>query len=323
MTNNFLNKIWLFLKSILKETFSTAWILFKIMIPISIVVKALQYFGAIEVIGKVLSPLMKIAGLPGETGIIWATGMITNLFGGIIAYTSLLNTLNINIAQVTVLSSMMLIAHSFPIELQIAKKSGSRLIPMFILRFFSSFFYGIILNFVFKYFNLFTNLPKNNLFATPNVNPTILEWLINELKHYLIILLFVFSLLLLLKILKKIGFIDLVSEVLNPLLSLIGIGRKATPLTIIGLTLGITYGGALIIEQSKKLSISKSEVFYSMVLMGLCHSIIEDTILVLSLGSSIWGVLIGRLMFALLITFLIVRFSKTIKSEHFNKIFIN
>lgn len=323
MTKIIISKIWIFLNGLLKETFRTAWILFKIMIPISIIVKILQYFGAIEILGKILFPLMKFTGLPGEMGIVWATGMITNLFGGIIAYLSLLSNINLNIAQITVLSSMMLIAHSFPIELQIAKKSGSKLIPMFLLRFLASLFYGIILNFIFKTFNLFNDFPKLNVFASPNNNLSILEWIINEMKHYAIILLFIFSLLLLLKILKKIGFIDLMSRLLNPLLSLIGIGRNATPLTIIGLTLGITYGGALIIEQSKSLNISKPEVFYSMVLMGLCHSIIEDTLLVLSLGSSIWGILVGRLVFAILLTFFIVKFSKIIKTQHFNKLFIN
>ena len=72
-----------------RKAISTTWILFRIMIPISIIVKILQILGCIEIVGMVLSPVMNLVGLPGETGLVWATAMITNIYGGILVFITL------------------------------------------------------------------------------------------------------------------------------------------------------------------------------------------------------------------------------------------
>lgn len=318
-------KIYSFARDHVMDTLKTSWVLFRIMIPVTIVVKVLQELDLIKYIGMALFPLMKYVGLPGEMGFVWGTGMITNLFGGIIAYMSLAPALlhPLNVAQITVLSSMMLIAHSFPVELQIASRSGVKLFPMLLIRFCFAFFYGMILHLVFSLLQIYQNIPVINLVAGETVKPGLLHWALGELKHYLVILAFIFSLLLLIKILKKAGLLELLTKALNPLLRKIGIGNDATPITIVGLTLGISYGGALIIEQSRSLNITRNEVFFSMVLMGLCHSLIEDTLLLFSLGSSLTGILAGRFLFAILITWLFYRLSLKMPARAFGKIFLN
>ena len=70
----------------LKDTGSTYFFLLKIMIPISIVVKVLDYFGWIEVIGDYLSPAMGVVGLPGDFGLVIATAMIANIYGALIVF---------------------------------------------------------------------------------------------------------------------------------------------------------------------------------------------------------------------------------------------
>ncbi len=42
----------------------------------------------------------------------------------------------------------MLIAHSLPVELSIAKKAGARIVPMAALRLLSALCYGIVLNLI-------------------------------------------------------------------------------------------------------------------------------------------------------------------------------
>ncbi len=79
-------------------------------------------------------------------------------------------------------------------------------------------------------------------------------------------------------------------------------------MTVIGLSMGILYGGALIIKEAKEKDIPKMDVFYAFVLMGLCHSLIEDSLLMLSMGANWIMVFIFRMVFALLITWLLVRF---------------
>jgi hypothetical protein len=308
-----------FFKELWKDVLSTVIVMFRIMIPVSIAVKVLKEAGAIELIGQGLAPIMKLVGLPGEMGLVWATGMITNLFGGIMAYLQVSQSVPLSIAQITVLSAMMLVAHTFPIELQIARKAGVRIWVMFLIRFLFAFLLGVILNFIYSR----TGLAAQTALVTwrPEVNPdpSLQAWALGELKSYGIILLFIISLIFLVKLLREIGVIRLVTKALGPLLRLMGIGEGVTTITIIGLTLGIVYGGALIINETRTHEINRRDIFYSLALMGICHSVIEDTILVITLGADIWGVLVIRLVFSLLVTWMIVKISGRIRNEVFEK----
>ena len=94
------------IKSILKEASNLTFTLLKIMIPISIIVKVLGELGIIELIGKNLSPIMNIVGLPGEFGLVWSTTMITNIYGGLLVFFSLAIENQYTTAQVSILAAM-------------------------------------------------------------------------------------------------------------------------------------------------------------------------------------------------------------------------
>ena len=309
-------------KELFKDTFSTAMLMFRIMVPVSIVIKILQETGAIAYIGIALSPLMKIVGLPGEMGLVWGTCMITNLFGGIAAYLNLAPYFHLSVAQTTVLCLMMLVAHTFPIELQIARKAGVKLISMFIFRFGFAFIMGLLLNLIYNGFDAFQNPSVITWKKQVIVDTSLQVWAIGELKNYGVILLFIFSLMLLIKVLKITGIIDIITKWLSPLLRIMGIGAEVTPIAIIGLTLGIVYGGVLIINESKSKDINKRDIFYSLALMGLCHSLIEDTILMLALGSHYSGILIARILFSFIIIWTIVKLTKHTSDRVFEKYFL-
>lgn len=315
----FINGMIRFFRELISDTLKTAFVLFKIMIPISIVVKILQETGAISYIGIALFPLMKYVGLPGEMGLVWATGMITNLYGGILAFISISAPIHLSIAQVSVLSLMMLTAHTFPIELRIANKSGVRLFVMFIIRFGFAFISGIILNIIYTSLNILQEPSTIMLKPSINQNPTIFEWALSEIQNYGVILCFIFTLMFLLKLLKKIGFIDVITRWFAPVLNILGIGKEVTTIAIVGLTLGVVYGGALIINESQTKKINKLDIFYSMTLMGLCHSVIEDTLLMISLGAHYSGVLVFRVVFALLLTYVIVQTTKHLPDSFIRK----
>jgi hypothetical protein len=106
------------------------------------------------------------------------------------------------------------------------------------------------------------------------------------------------------------GLIKLITIVLGPLMGVAGVGRKATMITIIGMTLGLAYGGGLIIAESKSGDIPKEDIYGSIILMAICHSLIEDTIILASMGGSLWGLLLGRLVFAIVLTGILVRLAR-------------
>ena len=109
---------------------------------------------------------------------------------------------------------------------------------------------------------------------------------------------------------------------MKPVLKLMGIGAEVSTITIIGLTLGVVYGGALIINETKNKLLDKKDIFYSLVLMGLCHSVIEDTLLMMSLGADITGVLFIRVSFAIIFTTLLVTICKKLPDKALFRLFL-
>jgi len=203
------------IKEILKDTGSTYFFLLKIMIPISIIVKILEEYGLIEVIGNNLAPAMGIVGLPGEFGLVIATAMIANIYGALIVFFTLSLQYTYTVAQVTILACMMLIAHTLPIESRIAQKAGVRLWYTLFLRIIGAFVFGILLNVIFSYFNLFQNA-NVLVWETSYTDPTLIEWMISQIGYYFMIFLIILSLMVLMKILKNTGILDKLNKFLKP-----------------------------------------------------------------------------------------------------------
>ena len=308
------------LQNFIRESVSVALPLFRIMIPMIIVVKILKEMGAIDILGQWLAPLMGIVGLPGSMGLVWAATLLAGFFPGIIVFADLAASEMLTVGQVTVLSSMMLIAHSLPVELQIANKAGPRWLSMGIFRVGGALLYGLILNQILLWGNWLTE--SSILLWYPETGPVELKtWAWDQVVGLMLMFLILMGIMLLMKVLNKFGFSLFLETIFTPLLSKLGIGKEATNITVIGITLGISYGGGLIIKESRAGTIPPRDIFFAMVLMGLFHSIVEDTLLMLLLGGSLWGLLVGRLIFALLAVWLLVQLLSLISEKRFERYF--
>lgn len=305
---------------LLSETWKTTLILIKIIVPVSIAAKILNDFGITEYIGLALGPVMRSVGLPGSMGLVWATAMVTNLYAAMIVFASLAPAEHLTIAQVTVLATMMLLAHSLPVELNIAKKAGTRISFMFLLRVSGAFFTGLLLD---RIYRLSGSLQTGHILLwTPDMSdPSWLAWAIDQFIALLSISGIIFSLLLIVKILTLLRIIDLLKKTFEPILRIMGMSRDAAPITIIGMTMGIGYGGGLIIREARSGTLSGKDIFFSLSFMGLMHSMIEDTLLMLLMGGHISGVLVFRFIFAMSAIFLMVRVIRHVSDRTFNRFF--
>ena len=99
--------------------------------------------------------------------------------------------------------------------------------------------------------------------------------------------------------------------------------QETAAVKIIGLTLGLAYGGGLIVKEAKSKLISKKDVFLSLSFMGLSHSLIEDTLLTLAIGASIFGILLGRVLFTILVMIIIVTVLNQLSKKTFERYFMN
>lgn len=305
---------------LLAETWKTSLILLKIVIPVSVVTKILTDMGVIKYIGLALGHVVQFAGLPGSMGVVWATAMLTNLYAAIVVFSSMLVYEHLTVAQVTVLATMMLVAHSLPIELGITRKAGIRLRFMLIFRAFFSLIFGILLNRIY----LATGFLQTGFIAVwqpERIDPSWSAWAISQCKTILTVYAIILLLLVIVKLLNFLHITDMLGRVLRPVLHMMGISKDAAPVTIIGMTMGIGYGGGLIIHEARSGRLSKRDIFFSLSFMGLMHSMIEDTLLMIFLGGHISGVLFLRFIFAMIVIFFLVRLMRNMTDTSFNRYF--
>jgi hypothetical protein len=191
---------------------------------------------------------------------------------------------------------------------------------MGIFRLGGALLYGLILNQILLWGNWLEE--SSILLWHPETGPVDLQtWALDQVVGLMLMFLILMGIMLLMKVLDKFGFSLFLQRIFKPLLSKLGIGKEATNITVIGITLGISYGGGLIIKESRAGTIPPKDIFFAMVLMGLFHSIVEDTLLMLLLGGSLWGLLVGRLIFALLAVWLLVRVLSLISEQRFQRYF--
>lgn len=292
------------------------------MIPIIILVKIIEELGGIEYIALFLEPLMQLVGLPSSMGLVWATTMLTNIYGGMIIFIGMANQESLTVAQVSVLGAMMLIAHALPIELRIIQKAGVRIIYVFLLRLLGAILLGFILHQIYSVGDYLSQPNQAIWNPTLIADDSLMSWVLNQLKTFSQVFFIIAILMTFLKLLKISGIENIIASALEPLLRLIGLGKNTTSITIIGVLLGIIYGGSLLINEARSGKVSKSEIFGSLTLLALLHSVIEDTILLMLLGAHLSAAVFGRVVFALLLTSIIIRLIKQLSTTHFNQFFV-
>ncbi|HIO91516.1 MAG TPA: hypothetical protein EYG68_01575 [Leucothrix mucor] len=309
-----------FFKQLFQEVLGVSFALFKIMIPVIIMVKILEELGVIEYLGIILEPLMSFVGLPESMGLVWATTLMTSIYGGMLIFVSQAPADPLTVAQVTVLGGMMLLAHGLPVEVSIAKKAGMSVWFSLLIRIGGGILYGWIL---FQIYSMGDWLQEPNQLmwqAEVSQDTSIISWGLTQLKSLLMIQLIIIVLLFFLKILKLIGVEKLLAIILSPVLKILGISKQATTITIVGITLGLAYGGGLLIKEAQKGELSKKDVFTAIALLALLHSLIEDTLLIVLLGADLSGVLWFRLIFSLVFIAMLSRLVSRMDDKVFERV---
>lgn len=296
---------------LLQDAFRVYVTLLKILIPALLIVKGLELLGVIGWLGTVLAPLMSVVGLPKQLGVVWAAALFTNLYTAIAVFLQVAGEMHLSGEQVTVLGALMLVGHSIPVEGAVAKRAGVPWWATLVLRVGGALLFAWLLHCFYSYFGLLQ--APAALVWQPSLSsaPTLSGWAVAQLETLALIFVIILALVVLLKLLKKLGMERWIHLGLLPLLKLLGIGRSAANVTVIGFTLGLSYGAGLLIRDVQNEVLSKRDSSLALCFLGLCHSVIEDTLLILMLGADIAGILWARLLFAIIVTAMIARWLKT------------
>jgi len=305
---------------LLRDTTKTSVDLFKITVPISLFVKILDDAGIVGLIGVLLAPVMDLVGLPGSMGLVWAAGLVTNLYGALVVFASLSAETVLTVAQVTVLATMLLIAHALPVEIRIAQMAGPRFLTMILLRLITAFCLGWTLNHCYRFGNFLQR--ENRLLWKPSTaDSSWISWVVGEMRTMAFIFAIILVLLVVMRLLERMRILDLFCRLLERPLGILGMSGKAAPITVIGMTLGLSYGGALIIQEARSGRLEDKDIFLSLALMGLCHSIVEDTLLMMVAGGHLSGLFGARLVFSLVVVYLLGKLLQRLPERVFRRYF--
>ena len=292
------------LETILRDSAKVSISLLKILIPAIIVVRLLDLIGAAELLASTLGAPLELLGLPAIAGLIWATTIVTNIYAGLIVLFTFPEAWTLG--QITTLGVLMLGAHNFIVELSVAYKGRCRILPMFLIRILGGYGLAAILSYI------YADIPEMQTPVAWNWTPEAVDnswsgWLSSQIEMLFWTQVVILGLVAMLHIAKITGFERLLEKLLKPVLRVIGIRENALPMSLIGMTLGLAYGGGLLIREAEKGTLAPRDIFASFALLGLCHSLIEDTLLISLTGAELSGILWARLAWALLLIAIITR----------------
>lgn len=299
------------LPSFIREPFAEAvqvyLILLKILVPTILIVKVLETLGGIEQLGSLLSPLMGLLGLPDAFGIVWAVTMMTSIVPGMVVFASIAAEHSLSVSQVTVLGTLMLLAHSLPVEGAVARRAGVPWLTTLSLRIGGALALGFLLH----GFYVITDSGKEIVsldWVPVNEQDTLLSWISSQLQTLVIIFFVIYALVVLLRILRKIKLEPLLHRILTPPLKLIGIGPEAANVIVIGLVLGLSYGAGLLIRDVDNGKMSTRDSYLALCFLGMAHSLIDDTLLIMLLGANIFVCVVVRIIFAVTVVAVLSRY---------------
>ncbi len=272
------------------------WTLAKIMVPVMVAVRLADVLGLVDGLGALVGPLMVPVGLPPEVGLAWVACLLIGPPAGIAAMALLADPLTT--AQVSVFATMMLIGHALPLESAIVARAGGSFWANVALRAGGAYVFGVLANLVFLATGWLSDpVDLSGLGGAGDAEWT--DWLVASAWLLGSVFAIILVLLVLLDVMERTGVTALFTRALRPILRGAGMTEQTTPLVTIGMLLGLTYGAGLIIAEIEEKGIPPRAKALALSWLSLCHSIIEDTGLVLIIGASLWVVVVGRVLFAL------------------------
>ena len=289
-----------------RETLLIYWEMIRIVVPVTIATEALVQFGVIAFISPALGPVMGLFGLPADLGLAWLVGLLVGLWGAVPLLFVLALPETLSVADVTVFASLLLFAHGLPIEQKIIQKAGPGFLVTTALRLLGGMVYAGLLHLLLSTTGWLSD-PVSPSFIPAVPTHDWMSFFLGLAETCLWMLAMFIVLAWTLELFRITGIMEWLMRALDPLLRLAGIRGEARAFTSVGLFLGISYGGGLLIREARSGAIAPRQVFLSCVFMGFAHSIIEDTALFLALGADFTGIFVGRMIFAIAATALIAR----------------
>ena len=275
---------------------TSMWFL-KIMLPVSLFVTLLSYFNILPYISSFAAPLFTLIGLPGDAAVVFVTSIFTNIYTVI----ALLATLDFSVRESLIMATMCLISHNFIVETLVLQKTGSSARGMIFLRVAGSFVAAIVLNWILP--EMGGKMMAETAVAM-NLGDTLIHWLESSLTLCVKIVLMITGLMILQRVLEEFGVLKIFSSMLSPLMRVFGLKPDVAFLWLVGNTVGLAYGSAIMLEYAKEGKLAHQEADLLNYHLAISHSQLEDPLLFMVMGLPIGWLIFPRVVLAIIVVWI-------------------
>jgi spore maturation protein SpmB len=273
----------------------------KIVIPISLLTAILDWSGLLAHLDFLLKPLMGIISLPPEAALPLLIGILSSVYAGIAA----MIVFPFSTGQITLMSLFILTAHALIQEGIIQGKSGIHPFKATLVRLGAALALVLLSA---PWVGSSVVMPAATTGAVA-VNPAFFamigRWAITTSWLITKILFIIIALLTVLELLRTFDLIHPFVRVLAPFLRLMGLDQKVGFLWMTAVVFGLSYGGAVIVEEAKNGGLDKDDLELLHLSIGMNHSMVEDPPLFMSLGVNPLWLYIPRLFMAIAVVRLV------------------
>lgn len=310
MTHPANQRLWTAAKSGLPKAKRTILWLLKMILPISLAVRLLQFSGVLDLVSSLLNPIFQSVGLPGEASIAFVSSVFLPLYAPI----AIASTLTLTIRQITILAIMCLISHNTLVESAIQKKTGSSFAFIWLLRISMSFLAAFIWNSLLPQ-DMGVSHALTTTIAEQTLGTVLWIWFQGALVLSLKIALIVTALMVFQRILEEFHIMDLLSNAFAPIMQFMGLSRNSSFLWLVANIVGLTYGSAIIIEQVQEGKIDVKDVRNLNNHLAISHSLLEDTAIWVVVGVPLFWVTVPRVALAIIVVWAVRGFERLFKMQ--------
>ncbi len=267
----------------------------KIIIPISLMTSILDWSGLMHRLDFLLKPLMGLFSLPPAAALPLVIGMLSSVYGGLAAMVAI----PFSTPQMTLMAVFILMAHALIQEGIIQGKSGIHALKATLVRIGAAL---VTLLLMVPWVGSSTIMPaaaEGALSASPAFLEMIRHWAWTTFRLTAKIFVIIMVLLTLLELLKAFGWIHPFVRALGPFLRIMGLDQKVGFLWMTAVIFGLSYGGAIIVEETKSGHLSKDDLEILHLSIGMNHSMVEDPPLFLPMGIHPFWLYVPRLVMAI------------------------
>lgn len=285
------------IKKVLPVALRTSVWFLKIMLPVSFCVMLLSYFNILPYLSSFAAPVFTLLGLPGDAALVFVTSIFTNIYTVI----ALMSNMDFSVREGVILAMMCLISHNYLVETLVQKKTGSSAVAMVVLRFTCSFIAAFILNLLLP--DMGSRLAYQPAVAL-GLTETLQNWLQNSLILSLKVVVIISVLMVVQRLLEEFGILKWLSSLLGPVMDVFGLPRPVAFLWLVGNTLGLAYGSAVLMDYAKQGRLTEKEADLLNFHLAVSHSQLEDPLLFAVLGLPVLWLIIPRIVLAIIVVWM-------------------